>query len=124
AGEVEIPHRPAVGPAAGGLDLVDDLHGPDLGRPADRAHRQAHPQGIEGGAAGGEGAGDVAADVHDVAVALDRHAVVDDHAADLADPADVVAVQVDQHDVLGPLLGVGQQFLLQGQVLGVGPATA
>ena len=33
--------------------------------------------------------------------------------------ADVVAPEVDQHDVLGPLLGVGQQLFGQGAVLGL-----
>ena len=33
--------------------------------------------------------------------------------------ADVVAPQVDEHDVLGPLLGIGQQLFGQGAVLGL-----
>ena len=37
----------------------------------------------------------------------------------LGDPADVVAAQVHQHDVLGPLLGVGEQLL--GQAPGLPP---
>ena len=37
----------------------------------------------------------------------------------VGDPADVVAAQVHEHDVLGPFLGVGQQFLGQGPVLGL-----
>ena len=39
--------------------------------------------------------------------------------AELGDAADVVAAEVHEHDVLGPLLGVGQQFLLEGLVLGL-----
>ena len=34
--------------------------------------------------------------------------------------AHVVAAQVDQHDVLGPLLGIGQQFLGQPAVFLLG----
>ena len=41
-----------------------------------------------------------------MAVALERHQLVDLHGAVLDDAADVVAGQVDQHDVLGALLGV------------------
>ncbi len=39
------------------------------------------------------------------------------------DAANVVARQVDQHHVLGALLGVGQQFVLGGQI-GLGRGTA
>ena len=42
----------------------------------------------------------------------------------LGDAADVVAAQVDEHDVLGPLLGVGQQFVGEALVLFLGAAAA
>ena len=48
--------------------------------------------------------------MHHVAVVLDLHQLVDGHAAVLADAAEVVAAQVDEHHVLGPLLFVGEQF--------------
>jgi hypothetical protein len=48
--------------------------------------------------------------VHDVAVALEGHQLVDLSGAELDHPAHVVAGQVDQHDVLGPLLGVLDQL--------------
>ncbi len=54
--------------------------------------------------------------MHDVAVALDRHEVDDLDAAGLADPAEVVAAEVDEHQVLGALLGVGHQLLGEGGV--------
>ena len=64
-------------------------------------------------------------DVHDVAVPLDRHHVGQLDRAEVGDAADVVAAQVDEHDVLGPLLGVGQQLLGEGLVLVlVAPAAA
>jgi hypothetical protein len=53
---------------------------------------------------------DVADDVHDVRVALDAKGLGDLDGAGFRDAADVVAGQVDQHHVLGTLLGVGQQF--------------
>jgi hypothetical protein len=64
---------------------------------------------------------DVADDVHDVAVALDGKGLGHLDAAGLGDAADVVARQVDQHHVLGALLGVGQQFGL-GSLVGSGVA--
>ena len=44
--------------------------------------------------------------VHHVAVALQRHQLVDLHGAELGDAADVVAGEVDEHHVLGALLRV------------------
>ena len=37
--------------------------------------------------------------------------------ADLGDAADVVAAEVEQHQVLGAFLGIGEQLLLQRLVL-------
>jgi len=51
--------------------------------------------------------------VHDVAVAFDDEALAQLHAARFGDAPDIVAAQVDQHEVLGALLGVGQQFGFQ-----------
>ena len=56
--------------------------------------------------------------MHDVAVAADLHELHDLDGARLADPAQVVAAEIDQHHVLGALLGVGQQLSLQDRVLG------
>ena len=44
-----------------------------------------------------------------VAVRLEHHQFVDDHAAMAAQPAKIISLQVDEHDVLGPFLGVRQQ---------------
>src|SRR5207253_1003733 len=94
AGEVDVADGAAVGSAARRLDLVDDLHGADLGRAADGADRETHAEGVKRRAALLKLAGDVAGDVHHVAVALDGHHVADLDAADPAHPADVVAAQV------------------------------
>ena len=63
-------------------------------------------------------AGDVAHDVHDVAVVLDLHELVDADRPRRRDAAQVVAAQVDEHDVLGSLLLVGEQVGAQAAVLG------
>ncbi len=55
--------------------------------------------------------------MHDVAVADDRHEVLDHHAARQGDPPQVVAGQVDQHHVLGTFLLVSAQGDLVGVVL-------
>ena len=61
--------------------------------------------------------------MHDVAVGLDLHQLVDDHAAVLAHAPEVVATEVDEHHVLGALLLVGEQLQRDPPVLlGARPA--
>ncbi len=63
--------------------------------------------------------------MHDVAVVLDLHQLVHTDRSVLADAAQVVAPEVDEHDVLGALLLVGQQLGGDAPVLlGRGPARA
>ena len=61
---------------------------------------------------------DVGDDVHDVAVALDEEAVGHLDRADLGDAADVVAAEVEQHQMLGALLRIGEQFGGERLILG------
>src|SRR5260370_10029994 len=49
--------------------------------------------------------------VHDVAVTLDRHLLRHFDAAELRDATEVVASEIDQHDVLGPFFWIDNQFL-------------
>ena len=51
-------------------------------------------------------------------VGLDVHQVGHVHGADLADDAEVVAQQVDDHQVLGAVLLAGAQLLGEAHVLG------
>ena len=63
--------------------------------------------------------------MHDLAVAFDDEALSHFDRARRGDAADVVAAQVQQHQMFGPLLGIGQQLRLQGLVrLGRGAAPA
>jgi len=61
-------------------------------------------------------------DVHDVGITLDDHLLGQLHRADFRDAAGVVAAQVDQHQVLGDFLGIGQQVCFQRQILLFGGA--
>jgi hypothetical protein len=97
-------------PRLHGFELVDDLHRADLGRTGQRAGREGGAQHVQVAHAVLQQALDVADDVHHVRIALDREGLGDLHAAGLGDAADVVARQVDQHQVLGALLRVGLQF--------------
>ena len=60
--------------------------------------------------------------MHDVAVALDMAVVLDAHGARHADPAEVVAAKVYQHQMFGAFLLVGQQLLFEKLVLVLGAA--
>ncbi len=71
---------------------------------------------------GAQPPGDLGGHVHHVAVALQGHHLVDVHAAELDDPADVVASQVHEHDVLGDLLGVLDELGGHAPVLLLGAA--
>ncbi len=62
--------------------------------------------------------------MHDVAEPLDDHLLFDLHRAVPADAADVVSPEVQEHDMLRALFGVGQKFGSQRGVLFVGGPTA
>ncbi len=109
----EIADAAAVGAALFLLEFVDDLHGAHLRRARQRARGKARHQRVDDVMAGVELACHVARDVHHVAVALDDEALAHAHAADLRYAADVVAAEIDEHQVLGALLGIGEQLGLE-----------
>src|SRR5215210_2638176 len=80
-----------VGTAAGALQLVDDLHGPDLRSSRDGPSRERGGERIEGGQALAQISLDGGDDMHDVRVALYLHEALQLHRADLADAPEVVA---------------------------------
>ena len=53
----------------------------------------------------------------DMRVTFDHHQLINFNGSTLTNPTQVVAFQVDQHDVLGPLLGMGHQFGRQRSIL-------
>ena len=57
--------------------------------------------------------------MHHVRVALDGELLRHLDRADLGDAADIVAAEVEQHQMLGQLLGVGQQLLGERLVLDI-----
>ena len=110
AGEVEVADDARVRAALHRLELVDDLHRPHLGRAAHGAGRERGAQHVDRAAAGGELARDLGREVHHVGVTLEGHQFVHLLGAERHDPADVVAGEVDEHHVLGPLLRVLAQL--------------
>src|SRR5690606_38615402 len=79
--------------------------------------RKARAQYVDRVEPGLQDALDVADDMLDVRVLLDRHLVGDPDGAGHRDAPDVIAREVDQHQVLGALLRVGEQFVGQRLVL-------
>ena len=65
---------------------------------------------------------DVGHEVEDVAVALDLHVLADGDGARPRDPPEVVPAEVDQHDVLRPLLRVALELLGEELVLALASA--
>ena len=57
-----------------------------------------------------------------MAVALDRHHVAELYTAVAGNSAHVVAAQIDQHGVLGALLWIGAQLVLEALIFGEGRA--
>src|SRR5207245_3934696 len=109
--EAQVADGSAVDAALHRLQLVDDLHRPYLGRADGRAGGKAGLEHIDGVQARRDAPLDVRDDVHDVRIALDQHFLGHLDASGRGDAADVVAAEVDQHDVLGALLRIGEQLL-------------
>ena len=113
----EVADRAAVGAALVRLELVDDLHRPHLWRPGERPGRKGRAQHVHRADPLPEPARDLADDVQHVRVGLDDHQLIDRDAAVLADAAEVIAPEVHQHHVLGPLLGIVDEALREAAVL-------
>ena len=63
--------------------------------------------------------------MHDMRITLDKHLFRYCDRTNFGDSPRVITTQIDQHQVFGKLLGVGQQLLLQDKILGLGgPAFA
>ena len=123
-GEVDVADGAGVGSAAGRFKFIDNLHGADFGRAADGADGHGGAEGVPAIAIIAKFAGDGGRDVHDVAVALDDHDGGQVDGAGLRDFTDVVSTEVDEHDVFGAFLGIGEEFGFEGFVFGVGLAAA
>ncbi len=119
-----MPHCAAVGAAAIAFQAVDDLHGFDLGRPGEGAGRKITRQGREHVVVFIDDADNSAGNMLHMTVAPDVHQAAHLDGTKACHAADIVAVQVDDHVVLGNFLGIVQQPAGQLRVLGVVLATA
>ena len=60
--------------------------------------------------------------MHHVRIAFDEKTVRHTHASGFGDPADIVAAKVEQHEMLGAFLRIGDQFLGEFRVFFAGCA--
>ena len=108
-----VADRARVRAAAVALELGDDLHRAHLRRAGDRAGGEARAEHVERRHAVAQLADDLGDEVRDVREALDLQRARHVHRARPADAREVVAAEVDEHHVLGPVL------LRREQALGV-----
>ena len=90
-----------------------------LGAPDSVPGREDRAQRVECVELGLEPPLDVRHEMEDVAVALDLHVLADGHGPRPRDPPEVVAAEVDEHHVLGTLLGVALELLGEQGVLAI-----
>src|SRR5680860_1817153 len=107
----EVPDAAGIDAARLFLKLVDDLHGAHLRGARNSARRKARHQRIDRVEFRIEFPFDIGNDVHHLTVIFQEEAVGDAHAADLRHAPDIVAAEIEQHQMLGALLGVGEQLL-------------
>ena len=104
APEGEVADGASVDAAAGGLQLGDDLHGPHLRGPGDGAAGPGGPQQVDRSQAGSQAPDHRRDQVVHGGVALDPAQLGDLDRVVAADLREVVAEEVHDHDVLGPVL--------------------
>jgi hypothetical protein len=116
AGEVDVADRAGVNVPPGRLELGEDLALRESWEPPKRAGRETGDQRIEMVLILGERAVHRRHQVHDVRVALEPHVLRHADGAVLADTAEIVAAEIDEHHVLGTLFFVALQLFAEAQI--------
>ena len=114
---VQVADGPRVHPALHRLQPVDDLQGLDLGGAGHAAPGVAGAHQVQGVAAGPQPGLHRADQLEHGGVILHRQQLGHLHGADARNPAQVVAHQIHDHQVLGPVLLAGGQLAAQAAVL-------
>ena len=112
------PHRAAVGAARRALQRRDELHGRGLGRAGDGAAGEGGGQEVGQAGAGPEARLHRRGELPDGPQPRRREEGRGRHRAGLGHAAQVVAEEVGDHDVLGPVLLRGGQPVARRRVLG------
>src|SRR6266403_3614314 len=101
---IQVSDGTGVRAAPGAFQLRDDFHAAHLGAAGNRAARKQGAYDLDGGRILAEAAADIRDDVMHMRVGLENHVLVDANATTDTDAAEVVALEIDQHHVLGALL--------------------
>ena len=122
AGRADETDRAAVDATGARFQRADDVHGARLGRSGDRTAWEERPEQLDQPGSRPEACGDVRGELEHRLVALHREQRGYGDAACLGDASHVVPQEIDDHDVLGLLLGAGTQPVGQDLVLVQVPA--
>ena len=116
----EIADAATIDAAPVGFEFLNDFHRTDFWRAGQGAGREAGDKSVERIKAFVQLALNVGHDVHDMAEAFDTEAFGDFHRAKRGNPANIVAAEIEQHQMLGTLFRVGEQFAFEGLVFLMG----
>jgi hypothetical protein len=119
AAGANAPDGPAIGPARIAFDLADQFHRPNLGRARDRSAGKQGPDHVDRDHTRQEFRADGRNHLVHGGIAFDRERLVDLNAAGDRDAREVVAHEVDDHQVLGLVLQRVGQFGGEGAVFGL-----
>ena len=115
--EIRVADGASVDAALYRLQFVDEFHRADLGRAGDGPGREARREHVRRSPVVGDGAGDGRDEVHHAREPLDRRVALHFDGPDAAGPPEVVPSEIDEHEVFGPLLRVGDEFGFERGVL-------
>src|SRR5438552_343546 len=116
AREIEVEDSAGVDAAASALQFLDDFHGADLRCTRNGAGRKTGHQRVKTIHVLAQASAETGNQMHDVRVALHGEQLFGLHRAVIADTAQIVAPEIDEHDVLGALFFTGKHFLFQALV--------
>src|ERR1700722_7743061 len=106
---VEVAKRAGVGATPYSFELCNDLHTTKLRHPGDRTAGKHRAQRLYRCHVGSQYPTHVGNDVMHVSIGLDRHELIYPNSARLTHATQIVALEVNEHDVLRPLLRVLDQ---------------
>ena len=117
AREIYVANSTGVWTSGCGFQIVYDLHRPHFRRARDGACRQHSLEHIHSVAPLDQLPGHLRGHVHYMAVSLQSHQLVQVESREIYHAADVVAGEIHQHDMLGPLFGMLRQLRCQSSIV-------
>src|SRR5262249_5405689 len=105
------------------FQFANNLHRPDFGCAGDSSRRKGRANCVKHAATAAQTPLYVGYNMHDMAVALDLHELCYPDRAEFRHSANIITGEIDEHDVLGALFRIRQQFSGIGFVLRWSEAT-